>query len=166
MSVHPVKTQISLGIRPIWSESLLSAWRNLGPLATHWAHSKDSDQTGQMPWLIRVLAGCTLILLVLSWCGNINSSFRPLVDRVQWHYCSAQKTFHDSGFVSQANLKNMLVCCLPTQNFQDGSVGRKKIFFLLPVQEKDIILMLNCSKIEAKKIFFFRNDQKNVWVGA
>ena len=34
-----------LGIRPDWSESLLSAWRKLGSLATHWAHSEDSDQT-------------------------------------------------------------------------------------------------------------------------
>ena len=41
MSVRPAKTQISLGIRPVWSESSLSAWRNLGSLATHWAHSED-----------------------------------------------------------------------------------------------------------------------------
>ena len=38
MSVRPAKTQISLGIRPVWSESSLSAWRNLGSLATKWAH--------------------------------------------------------------------------------------------------------------------------------
>ena len=44
--VRPAKTRISLGIRPVWSESSLSAWRNLGPLAIHWAHSKDSDQPG------------------------------------------------------------------------------------------------------------------------
>ena len=35
VSVRPAKTQISLGIRPVWSESSLSAWRNLGSLATH-----------------------------------------------------------------------------------------------------------------------------------
>ena len=64
-AVRPVKTEISLGIRPVWSESSLSAWRNLGSLATHWAHCKDSDQTGRMPRLIRVFAGPTLILLVL-----------------------------------------------------------------------------------------------------
>ena len=40
------KTLISLGICPVWSESSLSAWRKLGSLATHWAQSKDSDQTG------------------------------------------------------------------------------------------------------------------------
>ena len=46
--VRLAKTQISLGIRQVWSESLLSAWRKLGSLATHWSYSKDSDQTGRM----------------------------------------------------------------------------------------------------------------------
>ena len=36
------------GIRQVWSESSLSAWRNTGSLATHWAHSEDSDQTGRI----------------------------------------------------------------------------------------------------------------------
>ena len=44
--VRAVKTQISLDIRPVWSESSLSAWRKLGSLATHWA-----------PRLIWVFAG-------------------------------------------------------------------------------------------------------------
>ena len=70
MSVRPAKTQISLGIRPIWSESSLSAWRNLGRLATHWAHSEDSIQTGRIPRLIWVFAGRAVILLVLSCCGS------------------------------------------------------------------------------------------------
>ena len=68
--VRPAKTQISLGIRPVWSESSLSAWRKLGSLATRWAHSEDSDQTGRMPRLIWVFAGFTIILLVLSWGGS------------------------------------------------------------------------------------------------
>ena len=55
--VRPAKTQISLGIRQNWSESSLSAWRKLGSLATHWAHSEGSDQTGRMPRLIWVFAG-------------------------------------------------------------------------------------------------------------
>ena len=72
MSVRPAKTQISLGIRPIWSESSLSARRNLGSLATHWAHSEDSDQTGRMPRLIWVFASRTVTLLVLSCRGSYN----------------------------------------------------------------------------------------------
>ena len=41
------------------SEDSLSTWRKLGSLATHRAHSEDSDQTGR------------LVLLVLSWGGPI-----------------------------------------------------------------------------------------------
>ena len=41
MTVRPAKIQISLGIRPVWSESSLSAWRKLGSLATYWVHSED-----------------------------------------------------------------------------------------------------------------------------
>ena len=70
--VRPSKTQISLGIRPVWSESSLSAWRKLGSLATHWVHSEGSAQTGWMPWLIWVFAGHAATLLVLSCCGSYN----------------------------------------------------------------------------------------------
>ena len=49
MTVRPAKTQISLGVHPVWSESLLSAWRNIRTLATNWADSEDSDQTGWNP---------------------------------------------------------------------------------------------------------------------
>ena len=35
LSVRLAKTQISLDIRPVWSEFSLSAWRKLGSLATH-----------------------------------------------------------------------------------------------------------------------------------
>ena len=67
--VRPAKTQISLGICPVWSQSLLSAWRKLGSLATHWANSKDSDQTGLMPRLIWVFAGrtCHFVGFVTRW---------------------------------------------------------------------------------------------------
>ena len=73
VTVPPVKIQISLGVRPVWSESSLSAWRKLGSLATHWVHSEDSDQTGRMPRLIWVFAGRTLTLLVLSWGGSYHN---------------------------------------------------------------------------------------------
>ena len=58
MDVRPAKTQISLGIRPVWSVfavCMKKAWS----LATLWAQSEDSDQTGQMPRLMWVFAGHT-----------------------------------------------------------------------------------------------------------
>ena len=57
-----MNTQISLGIRPVWSESSLSAWRNLGSLATHWVHSEDRlkiNITHSSAHLIWVFAGHT-----------------------------------------------------------------------------------------------------------
>ena len=54
------KTQISLGIRPVWSESLLCAqWVAKGSVLLQ-ADSEDSDQTGRMRRLIWVFAGSTV----------------------------------------------------------------------------------------------------------
>ena len=70
MSVRPAKTQISLGIRPVWSESwLCTQWVAKDPSFLH-ADSEDSDQTGRMPRLIWVFAGRTVTLLVLSCRGS------------------------------------------------------------------------------------------------
>ena len=62
------RRQISLGIRPVWSESSLSAWRNLGSLAVHCTHSEDSDQTWRMPRLICLRWAHThFVGFVMSW---------------------------------------------------------------------------------------------------
>ena len=59
MTVRPDKTQISRGIRAVWSESSLCAqWVAKEPSFLH-ADSEDSDQTGRMPRLIWVFAGRT-----------------------------------------------------------------------------------------------------------
>ena len=58
-SVCPAKTQISLGICPVWSESSQYAqWVAEDPMCLH-ADSEDSDQTGRMPRLIWVFDGRT-----------------------------------------------------------------------------------------------------------
>ena len=74
MNVRTAKTQISLGIRPVWSESSLCAqWVAKDPSFLH-ADSEDPDQTGWMPRLIWVFAGRTTTLLVLSCRGSIIST--------------------------------------------------------------------------------------------
>ena len=84
VAVRPAKTQISLGIRSVWSESSLCA---------HWIakdprYSEKSYQTGQMPRLIWVFAGRTLTLLVLScrgfssWCQR-----RAVIYMAIWCTC-------------------------------------------------------------------------------
>ena len=92
VSVHPAKTQISLGISPVWSESSLSAWRKLGLLATHWAHSEDSDQTGRMPRLIWVFAGRTATLLVLSRGSSNNDNDVGTLAMLKYR-CNEKMTF-------------------------------------------------------------------------
>ena len=78
MSVRPAKTQISLGIRPVLSESSLCAqWITKDPSFPH-ADSEDFDQTGRMPRLILVFAGRTLTLLALSCRGSNRVSFRMI----------------------------------------------------------------------------------------
>ena len=70
VAVRPAKTQISLGIRPVRSESSLCAqWVAKDSSFLH-ADSEDSDQTGRMPRLIWVFTGRTVSLLVLSWGGS------------------------------------------------------------------------------------------------
>ena len=86
VSVRPAKTQISLGIRPVWSESLLcTQWVAKDPSFLH-VDSEGSDQTGRMPRLIWVFAGCTVTLLVLSCRGSI-----ILPQKIVWYLFAWQK---------------------------------------------------------------------------
>ena len=65
----PVNTQISLGIRQVWSESLMCAhWVAKDPMFVH-ADSEDSDQTGRMPRLIWVFAWHTghFVGFIMLW---------------------------------------------------------------------------------------------------
>ena len=95
--VHPAKTQITLGIHPVWSETLLCAhWVAKDPSILH-VDSKDSDQTGQMTRLIWVIVGAHDILLVLSCWDTV-----ILYLLVHWgvtkllHECQTVKTLISS----------------------------------------------------------------------
>ena len=103
--VRPAKTQLSLSIRPVWSESSLFAWRKLRSLATHWAHSEDSDQTGRMPRLIWVFAGCKVILLVLSWGGS------NAPDSTYHFYVFVAETYSTIGILSLCNWSLIKIHC-------------------------------------------------------
>ena len=60
----------------------LSAILKLRPNpATHWVHSEASDQTGWMSRLNWIFAGCTVILLVLSWGGSYFYALSSLLSR-------------------------------------------------------------------------------------
>ena len=71
--VHPAKTQISLGIYPVWSESSLCA------KDTSFFHvdSEDSDQNAQADLS---LLGAQVILLVLLCCSSFLSPVQLLIE--------------------------------------------------------------------------------------
>ena len=94
--MRPAKTQISLGIHPVWSESSLSAWRTLGSWATHSVHSEDwsdwadaqadlSHRWAHMPfcWFCHALAHLTnikIFLLLTTLSENLFVEFpTPLI---------------------------------------------------------------------------------------
>ena len=54
--VRPMRTQISLCIHAVWSESSLSAWRDFASLAIQNAPNEDSDQTARKRRLIWIFA--------------------------------------------------------------------------------------------------------------
>ena len=64
--VHPAKTSAWADTQS--DQSSLSAWRNLGSLATHWAHSNLWSD-----WASESSLDALVILLVLS-CGDSNTS--------------------------------------------------------------------------------------------
>ena len=86
MSVRPAKTQTSLGIRTVWSESSLSAWRKFGPLAT-----VPTESTAKT--LIR-LGGCpgwsesSLGAHSLCWFCHVAAHFlfKHLLLTISWRY--------------------------------------------------------------------------------
>ena len=97
LHVGPAKTQISLGIRPVWSETSLSAWRNLGSLAIHSAYSEDSDQSGRIPRLIWVFAGRTchfvgFVMRRLLYCPESLLPDRIPTDRLPNEYKTSTVT--------------------------------------------------------------------------
>ena len=112
VTVRPAKTQISLGIRPVWSESSLPAWGKLGSLATQWAPSEDSDQTGRMPRLIWVFAGHTFTLLVLSCRGSIDVRDRAAIHGMKKLNCLRGFEACEWQNVASAKSDQSLLCCL------------------------------------------------------
>ena len=89
MTVRPAKTQISLGIRPVWSSSsLCTQWVDKDPSFLHadpsflHADSEDSDQSGWMPRLIWVFAGtCHFVGFVmrqLTWHSDSLKKFTAI----------------------------------------------------------------------------------------
>ena len=140
----PAKTQISLGIRPVWSESSLCAQCVAKDLMLLHADSEDSDQTGRMPRLIWVFAGGTAILLVLSCRGSYTLGHKY----PRYMYTRTYKQYAHVYWVQEIheciNLKEIHVehiCCLEKKKHVFALSWKK--YFGLGLWEK-------------KSLFFYR----------
>ena len=74
--------QISLGIHPVWSESLLYAHCVAKDPSFLHADSEDSDQTWRMPRLIRVFAGRILFCWFCCEAAQMGLAIKGSVDFV------------------------------------------------------------------------------------
>ena len=151
MSVRPVKTQISLGIRPVWSESSLCAQCVAkDPMLLH-ADSEDSDQTGRMPRMIWVFAGRTAILLVLSCRGSytLGPKYpRYMYTRTYKKYTHVYWVQENIYFYKSKRIHFEHICCL--EKIFCFCFVLKKIFWLSDCEKKN--LFFYWKKILRKKL--------------
>ena len=101
--MRPAKTQISLGIRPVWSVvtvRMKKAWVLSCPLSA----SEDTDQTGWMPRLIWVFAGRTVILLVLSWGSSYYESANACVWQFYCFFTASERSAVQASAQVEADL--------------------------------------------------------------
>ena len=76
------------GQRPVWWESSLALWRNIGILATHWVHSGDAHQTGRMHRLIWVFAEH-----ICHFVGFVMMRFKyKFLKRLTWNFRAFEYT--------------------------------------------------------------------------
>ena len=80
-NLRPAKTQISLGVSPVWSEPSLCDLRIAKDQRLLHVDSEDSDQTERMPRLIWVFAGRTNHFVVTRL---INRNDPKYLDRQVW----------------------------------------------------------------------------------
>ena len=111
--------------RPVWSESSLSAWRNLGSLATLWARSEDwSDWVDAQADLS--LRWAHPIMLVLSCRGSLLFGKRVTLNPGQGGVRDVA-----SVIISQEQTQSNRVCCFqildaifPKDPFSDYQLNR------------------------------------------
>ena len=104
--VHPAKTRISLGIRPVWSESSLCAQRvTKDPRFLH-ADREDADQTAQMPRLVWVFAGrtCHFVGFVMSRLILGYSSYNNFLGYLNSSHFYGNR-FHKKNVQTTVNIK-------------------------------------------------------------
>ena len=167
MSVRPAKTQISLGIRPIWSESSLCAqWVAKVPSFLHadiedWSDWADSHFVGFV--MLRLIFWPLQVLVLVftrsfSWTWFSDYFCQCYV----WPFKQRKWVLQDT--VQQCDEKRNIVnfvCCLTTTNQYGEKYYQYNCFFVVffllghvflymktPVQKMIILLAYTCTDLQ------------------
>ena len=108
MTVRPAKTQISLGIRPVWSEYSLCAQWVAKDLSFLHADSEDSDHTGRMARLVCVFTGrtCYFVGFVMRRLICLSEHFGSI-----WYILDLdQLVYHKTKYEPQHDKTNTITC--------------------------------------------------------
>ena len=90
--VHPAKTPISLAFHLVRSVTTVRP-KKVGSLATHNVHSKDSDQTWQLPRHTKYFVG--FVMLRLIWVASRENLFMPYANNN-----GADQSAHPNSLIS------------------------------------------------------------------
>ena len=141
--VCPAKTQISLGIPPVWSESSLSAWRKFGSLATHWAHSADFCL---LPYILKTI-WCMNRVFAVVWTnlGSLTTRWAHSEDWSDWSVFAAKTLIRLGGCPgwSESSLGAQSFCWFC---HEAAHLFLHKIWFCVFYKE-DMLVKINTSKI-------------------
>ena len=147
MSVRPAKTQISLGIRPVWSESsrcpvwsessLCAQWVAKDPMLLH-ADSEDSDQT--MPrltgWSESLLSAQPFLLLLFFFHEAAQMFSWDVVKRF-WVFGTCPKYLQSSFQIDG----QFLIIQHNSGRFHEKVLQYREVLYLKQIRSFTIILL-------------------------
>ena len=125
--VRPAKTQINLGIRPVWSESSLSTGRKLGSLATDWAQAKTLISLGGCPGWSESSLGAQL------FCCFCHEAAHIIIFNSQLFRWCRRRTVDE---------RNSAILIQRKQSFPD--VETSYIMVTIPMQYRVVVVVLFC----------------------
>ena len=148
--VRQAKTQISLGIRPVWTETSPPAWGKLGSFATHWAKAKTLIRLGGCPgWSESSLAHmsfcwfCHAAAQIIEYENSLSVSVKELVipstirssmsSRWQSYmlcrrWCSISTKLSALEILYLQNTSNIVLCMLQFWRLGTRIIVKKTIF--------------------------------------
>ena len=127
VAVRPAKTQISLGICPVWAESTLCTyWVAKDPSFLR-AGSEDSDQTRWMPRLIWVSLGAHSLCWFCLWLATQTLKVElglvsPVSRYCDWVWYHFKRLGHDTSVRQHYKSEHWALCHNQTPSWYDWKI--------------------------------------------